>query len=154
MSLPGIDEVIGLIEVERLSSSYGRVVIDTAPTGHTLRLLASPALLGRVAGLLDTLQAHHRAVVSALRGSYPTDETDAFIAELREQGERLAGRLRDRQATRIVWVALPEPMALEETADAIGALDGAGVLVNELLINRVTSPPPISSSSAIRKRRS
>ena len=142
LSLPGIDEVIGLIEVERLSSSYGRVVIDTAPTGHTLRLLASPALLGRVAGLLDTLQAHHRAVVSALRGSYATDETDAFIAELREQGERLAGRLRDRQATRIVWVALPEPMALEETADAIGALDGAGVLVNELLINRVTLPPP------------
>ncbi len=142
LSLPGVDEVIGLIEVERLSPAFDHVVIDTAPTGHTLRLLASPALLERVAGLLDALQAHHRAVVRALRGGYAQDEADAFIAALREQGARLAERLRDPRGTRIVWVTLPEPMALEETADAIAALEHAGVPVGELLINRMTPAPP------------
>ena len=68
LSLPGIDEVIGLLEITRMAEGFDRIVVDTALTGHTLRLLAAPALLGRVAGVLDTLQAHHRAVVAALRG--------------------------------------------------------------------------------------
>ena len=79
LSLPGIDEVIGLLEIRRMSGDdFDEVVVDTAPTGHTLRLLAAPALLGRVAGVLDSLQSHHRAVVSALRGSYRQDGADAL----------------------------------------------------------------------------
>src|SRR5688572_15041244 len=85
LSLPGIDEVVGLLEVVRMARNgepgaarFDRVVVDTAPTGHTLRLLAAPALLGRVARLLDSLQSHHRAVVSALRGSYSGDAADVL----------------------------------------------------------------------------
>src|SRR4029078_6411427 len=44
LSLPGIDEVIGLVEAMRLGEGFEQVVVDTAPTGHTLRLLASPVL--------------------------------------------------------------------------------------------------------------
>jgi arsenite-transporting ATPase len=39
------------------------------------------------------------------------------------------------------WVTLPEPMALEETADALKALDAAGIPVRRLIVNRVTPPP-------------
>src|SRR5207244_13089550 len=41
LAFPGVDELIGLIELERLSASgpWEQVVVDTAPTGHTLRLL-------------------------------------------------------------------------------------------------------------------
>ena len=53
LSLPGIDEVVGLLEIARMARAATErsidVVVDTAPTGHTLRLLAAPALLGRVA---------------------------------------------------------------------------------------------------------
>ena len=51
LAVPGIDELIGLLEIVRLVAA-GRstcVVVDTAPTGHTLRLLAAPAG-GAVAG--------------------------------------------------------------------------------------------------------
>ena len=147
LSLPGIDEVIGLLEVVRMADSgsagrFDEVVVDTAPTGHTLRLLAAPALLGRVAALLDSLQAHHRAVVSALRGSYRSDAADALIRELELDGSALAAMLRDPSVTQVTWVTLPEPMALEETADAIGALEAATIHVTGLVVNRMTAPPP------------
>ena len=122
LSLPGIDEAIGLIEIARMSAGFDRVVVDTAPTGHTLRLLEGPALLGRAAGLLDTLQTHHRAVVSALRGTYRADAADGLIADLERDAAALAAMLRDRQTTDVTWVTLPEPMALEETADAVAVL--------------------------------
>ena len=142
LSLPGIDEVIGLVEAMRLGEGFEQVVVDTAPTGHTLRLLSSPVLLGRVALVLDSLQSHHRAVVSALRGSYRRDDADAFIAGLERDGEALSGLLRDRARTVVTWVTLPEPMALEETADAIAALEAAGIHVGRLIVNRVTARPP------------
>ena len=141
LSLPGIDEVIGLIEVVRLADGFESVVVDTAPTGHTLRLLASPVLLDRVASLLDGLQAHHRAVVSALRGSYRADAADAFIGDLRGEAKALASLLRDPQ-TLVSWVTLAEPMALEETADALTVLGAEGIRVGRLIVNRITARPP------------
>lgn len=148
LSLPGIDEVIGLVEIVRMvearrtaGKGFDTVVVDTAPTGHTLRLLASPVLLSRVAGLLDSLQSHHRTVVSALRGSYRTDAADTLIAELEREGDALASILRDGASSEVWWVTLPEPMALEETADAIAALEAAGIGVPRLIVNRMTPPP-------------
>jgi arsenite/tail-anchored protein-transporting ATPase len=137
LSLPGIDEIIGLLESVRLARDFDRVIVDTAPTGHTLRLLAAPALLTRVAATLDVLQSHHRLVISALRGSYVEDAADALIQELDRDGRMLAGLLRDRASTTIDWVTLPEPMALEETMDAIAALDRDGIPVTHLIVNRV-----------------
>jgi arsenite/tail-anchored protein-transporting ATPase len=143
LSLPGIDEVVGLLAVTRIGSrGYDDVFVDTAPTGHTLRLLSAPALLERVAQLLDTLQAHHREVVSALRGRYETDPADDLIAEIERDGAALAATLRDRAATRLLWVTLPEPMALEETTDAIASLERDGLHVGTIVLNRVTGEPP------------
>jgi len=148
LSLPGIDEVIGLVDIVRMvaarraaGAGYDTVVVDTAPTGHTLRLLASPVLLGRVAGLLDSLQGHHRTVVSALRGSYRADAADTLIAELEREGDALAAMLRDPASSDVSWVTLAEPMALEETSDALAALAAAGIRVPRLIVNRVTPPP-------------
>jgi len=50
LSLPGVDELVGLLELARLARSarsgdYDHVVVDTAPTGHTLRLLEIPELV-------------------------------------------------------------------------------------------------------------
>ncbi len=169
LSLPGIDEVIGLLEITRMArlrpqsspqglprrsgatakageagstGGFDSVIVDTAPTGHTLRLLAAPALLSRVAGVLDSLQSHHRAVVSALRGSYREDAADSLIAELEREAGELSAMLRDPEASEVTWVTLPEPMALEETSDALATLDAAGIHVRRLIMNRVTPAAP------------
>ena len=164
LSLPGIDEVIGLLEIARMAAEgrgFEAVVVDTAPTGHTLRLLASPALLGRVAGLLDNLQSHHRTVVSALRGFYDDDAADRLIAELQREGAELGAMLRDAATSEVSWVTLPEPMALEETSDALASLGAAGIPVRRLIVNRITPAPeprrgiggPSSGAPASRKAR-
>src|SRR5437868_2261436 len=62
LSLPGVDELVGLVELQRLAAGFEEVVVDTAPTGHTLRLLEMPSTLARLAQVLDDLQAKHRAM--------------------------------------------------------------------------------------------
>ena len=126
--------VSGLLMTE--SSLLGRPVRHEQDLlGHTLRLLGAPALLGRVAGILDVLQSHHRMLVSALRGRYAADAADALIAELNREGEAAAQMLRDPALSRVTWVTLPEPMALEETGDALRALDAAGIPVARLIVS-------------------
>lgn len=143
LSLPGIDEIIGLLEILRMAKklSAESVVVDTAPTGHTLRLLTSPALFARLAAVLDALQSHHRMVVSALRGFYAEEPADTLIAEVEEDAREMTALLRDSRATELVWVTLPEPAALEETADAVAFLEAAGMHVSRLIVNRTTPPP-------------
>ena len=144
LSLPGVDELIALLEVARLARAgeHERVVVDTAPTGHTLRLLSMPALLAKVATLLDDLQAKHRFLARSLAGAYRSDSTDALIRELEDEAEGLGARLRDPERAEFVWVALPEVMAVEETRDGIEALAREGIRAVEVLVNRVTPPPP------------
>ena len=51
LSLPGIDEIAALLELADFSAGgkYDCLIVDTAPTGHMLRMLAMPALLGGMA---------------------------------------------------------------------------------------------------------
>lgn len=140
LSLPGADEIIGLLAMIRVAArgGYEHLVVDTAPTGHTLRLLTTPALLVRIALILDALQAHHREVVAALRGRYVATRADALIEEIDRDGRALEALLKDRRRTQLSWVSLPEPMALEETADAFAALRAQGFGPSALIVNRVT----------------
>src|SRR6267378_6636053 len=98
LSLPGVDELIGLIELRRLSRGFDEVVVDTAPTGHTLRLLSMPATLKKLAQVLDDLQAKHRAIAASLRGSVRKDAADALIEELQEDARGLDALLRSADA--------------------------------------------------------
>jgi arsenite-transporting ATPase len=137
LSMPGIDELGGLLAIAQHAAAYEAIVIDTAPTGHTLRLLGMPSLYGGLARLLDGLQDHHRQVVRALLGRYQPDAADALIAEIEEDAGRLARVLRDPRHTAFVWMTLAEPMALEETADALAALAAAGLPAPAVVVNRL-----------------
>jgi arsenite-transporting ATPase len=143
-TLPGIDEIAALLEIARLARSkrYDVIVVDTAPTGHTLRMLAMPETLRRLARVFDNMQAKHRAMVEAISGAWRAGAAEALIAELDTDGDELASLLRDPARVRTTWVTLPEPMAVEETRDAIGRLGADGIAVNEVVINRLTPPPP------------
>lgn len=145
LSLPGVDELLGLLEIERLGAldDYDDVVVDTAPTGHTLRLLATPALFLALAQALDAMQERHRILAAAFgRRARRDDAGEALIAELREAGERLRNRLRDRSRTELRWVVLPEEMSVAESTRALDALAAEGIAATDIVVNRLTPPPP------------
>jgi len=143
LSLPGVDELVGLVELLRLARESARdevdeVVVDTAPTAHTLRLLAMPEELRRLAAALDRLQERHRAVAATFAGVWRPDASDALVAEIAAQGEEIHDLLRDPARTAFLWVLLPEALSVAETRDGVAALEAAGIPVPELIVNRVT----------------
>jgi arsenite-transporting ATPase len=144
LSLPGVDELVGLLERRHLSRAapYDDVVVDTAPTGHTLRLLTMPDTLRRIAAALDGMYAKQRFMARSLAGAYRSDEADALIAEIDSEGRMLTELLRDARRCSFSWVLLPEGMSLAETIDGVGALRRDGIAVDELVVNRLTPPPP------------
>ncbi len=143
LSLPGIDEVAALLEIARLADSgrFDLVIVDTAPTGHTLRMLSMPETLFGIARVFDSMRQKHRVMVQALRGSWRTEAEDVLIEELAAAARSLAAMLRDTATTRVSWVTLPEPMAVAETTAAITALEDLGMVVTDLIVNRLTPAP-------------
>ena len=143
LALPGVDELIGLLELTRLGQAraYEDVVVDTAPTGHTLRLLAMPRTLERMAEVLDDMQAKYRFLGESLGGRYRPDAADALVDEIAADGRRLHALLRGPDRCAFSWILLPEALALEEAKDALAALRADGLSVGEVIVNRVTPEP-------------
>jgi arsenite-transporting ATPase len=147
LSIPGVDELAGFIEVANLASAsgarkgcnaYDLVVVDTAPTGHMLRLMAAPLTVAAIADVLDALQEEHRLIRrQLLRVAGAPDVADRLIALLARQARAAAARLRDAARTTFHWVTIPEALSLAESEDGIAALVGSGVDVKTIVVNHV-----------------
>jgi arsenite-transporting ATPase len=140
LSFPGVDELMALVELARLAEQarYELVVVDTAPTGHALRLLSMPQTLRRIATVLNDMYAKHRFLSDNVGRGHRPDSADRLIEELDADGRRLNALLRDPARCRVTWLLLPERLALEEARDGVAALAAAGIRVDDLLVNRLT----------------
>ncbi|HEV2845983.1 MAG TPA: TRC40/GET3/ArsA family transport-energizing ATPase, partial [Thermoanaerobaculia bacterium] len=139
---PGMDELIAWIEITRLAreTGCGELIVDAAPTAHTLRLLEMPEALRSFAQVLDRLQGRHREMAAHFAGEYRPDGADALIAGLQDEAAEIRDRLRDPGRTALLWVMLPEALSIEETRDALALLSEAGLAVREIVVNRVLLP--------------
>ena len=139
LSLPGMDELMPLLDIAAWveARAYDLIVVDTAPSGHTLRLLATPELIRNWLKALDALLAKHRFMQQRFRGSYQRDELDDFLLELGCAVKRMDGVLQDQHACRFVPVMLAEELVISETEKLLGELKGRGIWVKEVLVNRL-----------------
>ncbi len=141
-ALPGADEamaVLALLELER-DPRWDRIVVDTAPTGHTLRLLALPETFRAVIALLETMQQKHRFMVQTLARRYRADDADAFLADMRERVDALSATLADEQRTAVALVTQLEPMIVAETVRYAQSLRQLSIRVGALILNAVPEP--------------
>jgi arsenite-transporting ATPase len=154
LSFPGVDELMALVELARLAARgrYELVVVDTAPTGHALRLLAMPRSLQRIAAVLNDMYAKHRFLAESLGRGYRADAADALIEELDGHGRRLTAWLRDPARCRVSWLLLPERLSLDEARDGVAALSADGLSVADLVVNRLT-PSPVARCAFCEGRR-
>ena len=144
LSIPGVDELVGLIEIARLTAAgnYQDVIVDTAPTGHTLRLLAAPETVATLARVLDALHEEHRLIRDQLARVGRPEAADRLIALLVRQARDTAALLRDPKHAVFHWVTLPEEMSLAEAEDGMASLERAAIRVASVIVNRVIPPGP------------
>ena len=138
LSLPGLDELVAVIAIAELvrAERYALVILDTAPTGHTLRLLALPDLMAQWLRVLDLMLEKHR-YMQAVFGHRHRDETDAFMESMTADMELLRAVMRTPLTTEFVPVTIPEAMSVSETGSLVHALDDMGVPVRTVVVNRV-----------------
>lgn len=150
-AMPGADETFAVLALADVAAEarWERVVVDTAPTGHTLRLLALPETFEGLLRLLDTMQEKHRFVVRALTHRYRADAADAFLVEMRARVGGLRAALGDAARVGAVLVARPEPLVAAETARYAAALPALGVGLAALVVNAVPERPGPDGDAAL-----
>ena len=140
LSLPGLDEVMSLFELSELDreGKYAHIVVDTAPSGHTSRLLRLPEVFERMVRALDLMGEKHRYMVAHFaRRRVVADEVDVFLADLSTRIEAVRAVLHDREQTSFTLLTIPEAMSVLETQRYLQLLTGQGVPVKDLIVNRV-----------------
>ncbi len=153
---PGAEEAALFDRFTRIIEEdlFPRIIFDTAPSGHTLRLLSLPELM---TAWMESLIAQRRkvrtlgrmwrnaagaAAGSNLRGR---DAVLEALEERRARFERTRTVLRDPGRTSFFFVVLAERLPVLETHRVITAISGrgipvGGVIVNQLLPSSTTDP--------------
>jgi arsenite-transporting ATPase len=141
--MPGADEAAAMRQlIEYLDDPrFDRVVVDTAPTGHTLRLLELPELMDSMVGRLLSMREKFGGMLGQLGGMFgdegELDEDPPGLTELRARIERLRTVLRDPEQTDFRVVTVPEEMSVVEAERLVDRLDEYGIPVDTLVVNRV-----------------
>ncbi|MFP5246995.1 MAG: ArsA family ATPase [Thermoanaerobaculia bacterium] len=125
LAMPGVDELMAWMHIGELAEANpdSLLIVDTAPTGHTLRMLSSSEHFRELALALDAMQEKHRAMVRQFTRREVHDAVDAFIEEFDARAKRHRALLTDA----FVPVSLAEPLVLEQTVRLIGELPGFDV---------------------------
>jgi arsenite/tail-anchored protein-transporting ATPase len=153
---PGADELISLIKILNLVESqtagvdFKRIVVDCAPTGHTLRLLAFPdfldAFLGKALSLRKKLNAASGIVNTVTKMlsrdrkvdvSAALDAASVRVEMYRQRMVELSDMLRDPARAEFVVITIPTIMAVEETKRLVNTLYDDGIWVRHVVANMI-----------------
>ncbi len=138
-ALPGMDELAAYLEIAAWvqQNQYDRIIVDTAPTGHTLRLLEMPELIRRWLVALDTLLAKHRYMRRRFAHNHQLDHLDEFLQGMNDDLMAIQNLLMDTQRCRFVLVIQAEAMIVEESIDLIIALDQKHIPHSDIVVNQL-----------------
>ncbi|HYQ38734.1 MAG TPA: arsenical pump-driving ATPase, partial [Pseudomonas sp.] len=121
--IAAFDEFTALLVDSALTAAYDHILFDTAPTGHTIRLLQLP---GAWSGFLE-----------AGKGDASCLGPLAGLDKQREQYREAVAALADPQRTRLVLVARAQQATLREVARTHEELAAIGLRQQYLVINGV-----------------
>lgn len=136
--IAAFDEFTELLTDANVTRRYDRIVFDTAPTGHTLRLMKLPAAWS---SFIET----NRSGASCLGPL-------AGLEKQREQYQAAFETLIDPGRTRLILVSRPDTSALAEAENTRGELERVGVRNQRLILNGVPPLPTSDDELAIAMR--
>ena len=135
LEIAAFDEFTRLLGNPQATAEFDHVVFDTAPTGHSLRLLELPA-------------AWSNFLENNADGSSCLGPLSALSSQ-REIYGRTIKALRNGQKTTVMIVSRPERGALREAARTSEELRALGVLNQQLIINGVFKPRDMDDPVAV-----
>jgi len=140
--IAAFDEFTGLLERTGTELAFDHVIFDTAPTGHTLRLLQLPTAW---TNFFDSTTSG-ASCLGPLSG----------LEKQRHQYADAVATLADKETTTVVLVARPQATALEEAARTSHELGLLGIGNQRLIVNSVMpggeSPDPVARAVRERER--
>ncbi|MCF6095278.1 ArsA family ATPase [Microaerobacter geothermalis] len=141
---PGADEAAlfdRMVDIIREGiHEYDLIVFDTAPTGHTIRLLSLPELMGV---WIDSMISRREKVNELHRmwlmdDQEPVDDPIYRILTQRKMRFKEAREiLLDQNNTSFVFVLIPERLPIVETEKAISLLQKYKISIDSLIVNRI-----------------
>jgi len=141
---PGMEMISALFYVDQFykNNSYDVIVMDTAPTGETLRLLSLPEAANwyvmRFYGTFKKLMALARATVGKVSSvPLPSSEVMDTVDKLKDTFQSVSVILDDPKCTTVRLVLNPEHMVIKETMRAYTYLSLYNRNVDMLLVNKV-----------------
>jgi arsenite-transporting ATPase len=142
-AMPGADEAAAVrLLLEYLDDPrFERVVVDTAPTGHTLRLLELPEMLDSLVGKLVTMRERFGGMMEGLFGDGADEEGMDSLREFADRIERLRAVLCDPERTDFRVVLVPEQLSVRESRRLLERLAEFGIPVGTIVVNRVMQDP-------------
>jgi arsenite-transporting ATPase len=143
---PGVDEIFAVFRIMDLTRERGAVVIDMAPTGHALELLAMPDRLLLWSRLLLKSLAAHRTLPLA-------QDAAVEIATVAQRVRELSAMLKDPARSQVWPVMLAEPLPDRETGRLLHALGELQASSPSLFVNRMILREDVGRCARCRRAR-
>lgn len=123
VEIASFNEFSHFITDDEINQKYDYIIFDTAPTGHTLRMLQLPSAWDN---FIDE-STHGASCLGQLAG----------LGDKKEMYAKAVKTLSDGTMTTLILVSRPEPAPLMEAARASAELSDIGVNNQKLIINGI-----------------
>ena len=127
---PGIDELFGILSVVDARADYDVIVVDTAPTGHALRLLEMPDAAREWMQVLLRVLLKYRSLVRP-------GQLAAELVDVSKSIRELQALLRDATQTRFIVVTRAAEVPRRETERLLARLRRLHLSTPAVVVQRV-----------------
>ncbi len=156
---PGANEGFGLLNIIRRfnNEDWDVIIVDTAPTGHTLKLLSFPDFLGKTAIKLirirNALGSFVDKISSFFRRRKSGDKKDIseFLEIAKQWSEETQNVLSNEKTSKFLVVMIPEILSINETQRLINSLNEFQIPIGGIFVNKFF-PKDTTCSFCLKKR--
>jgi arsenite-transporting ATPase len=138
LALPGVDELMAWLRIGELARERPDelLVVDTAPTGHTLRMLHSSDHFREFISALQSMQQKHKDLIEQFARRRVHDSLDDFLERFEETARSTHALLTSNDTAAFIPVTLSEPWVVVQTSRLIAELRSEQIPIPFVVLNR------------------